>query len=1513
MSAARFLQCVIFVGAVFALAGCGQGTSEGSVDSSAGDDVAADVVDVVEVDTTPVDTTPIDTTPADTGEPAPGEFGAPCSTQEDCNSGFCVQDANGKVCTRVCTDACPAGWGCNEVQLGGADPTFICQPNFPRLCYPCTDNDDCRVNGQGGSRCVRFGGAGAFCGGDCSTASCPDGYVCFQAPDLDGTTSPQCIPQAEMCACTAPAIADRAETVCAFTNAHGECVGSRYCDEDGLSACTAATPAAETCNGVDDDCDGETDEGSLDTDSDGEADCVDADDDGDGSDDVDDCAPLDPTRHPGADELCDGVDQDCDGNDDQGFADTDGDGIADCVDDDDDADGKLDAQDNCPLVANADQADQDEDGLGDACDGDIDGDGIQNPSDCGPTDPGIHPGAAEVCDGVDQDCDGTADQGFGDLDDDGAADCVDPDDDGDDAPDETDNCPVTFNPGQADADGDKIGDACEDDLDGDRDPDVTDCEPLDPDVHHGNDERCDGVDQNCNGIIDEGFPDSEGDGVANCVDPDDDNDGQDDDVDNCPLVANGSQLDSDDDGLGNACDDDDDDDGALDPLDCAPLDAAVHPGATEACNEVDDDCDGAVDEAGAHGCTDYYLNQDGDAYGIDLATRCLCEPAAPYTATEGGDCNDVNAAVGPSATEACNGQDDNCDGVTDDAGSAGCVTSYLDADHDGVGHDEACVCPGTPGYVLQGGDCDDGNAGIKPGAQEVCEGFVDEDCDGTTDEAAAEGCQPWYLDGDDDGYGVVGLSACLCRADDTHTTALAGDCDDGDGDRFPTNPEVCDGKDNNCNGQVDEGVLTTFYKDADNDGYGGVITAQACAAPTGFVAEPGDCNEFNGAIHPGAAEVCNGLDDDCNGPADDGLDVVRSYRDNDGDGVAAANAAHQDKCDVPVGWAEARDADEDGQPDWDCDDSNVTVYPGAPGICDDGRDNDCDGFVDRFCFTACPGSWPFQQAYPASGSVARVDLDGDGAQEAVLSTSFGFAVLSVDGTPLYDYSAPVYNYARSAPVFADVDDYDRVGAGIQTLEILTGNGSHARVYAMDADGNFTVAQDDTTGVYDASQFMAADVDHDGVVEFFTSTWCEPSAGTRMFRYDRGAQNLVHVASIPDADGVCEYWDGRTLTDLDGDGYVELVTGNGYPEATSPGNWGGNVYAYRFTSFATLATTPFCSGATCFATAIPELFGGSVNTIVATPTELRALVTYFTTDDAGAANASTVRTWRFGRTGALLDDPVAGNTVEAEMTDVDDDGVPETVSGAANVGLYDVNGDGFPDRIYTSGKELRVALWDEDLKTHVEQLGSRRALGNANLSAPAIWDLDGESRLSLYVADSAGRLYCQRLGGETWNKASNLPPSLPRIYRTNQQDNFEPNDGADRNADGVPDDVAWIPSALTAKGDFHSYLTSPTDRDFFRVDAAWGGPICLTAPPGRRYHLSIYSLADRFTNATKAAPADGVVDGLVWEGDTSPGGTRCFSTGMVVPTRHGEFRFVVGVESADGDYSPYWPYWLYATK
>ena len=1270
--------------------------------------------------------------------------------------------------------------------------------------------------------------------------------------------------------------------------------------------------AEEVCDGDDQNCNQIVDEGFLDSDADGVADCVDPDLDGDLTLNGDDCAPLDPLIHPAAEEACDGVDQDCNGLTDEGFADLDTDGLADCVDGDVDGDDVANEEDNCEVIVNPEQEDADGDEIGDACDDDIDGDGAANADDCEPLDAEIHPEATEQCDGVDDDCDGETDETFGDTEGDGIADCMDPDDDGDGIDDVEDNCAVTYNPQQEDLDTDGVGDACENDLDGDGDPDATDCSPLDDTVFHGAAEICDGDDDNCNAVVDEGYGDGDGDGVADCIDGDDDGDLVDDDIDNCPGVANPSQVDTDGDGDGNACDVDDDDDGVVDELDCADTNADISPLVVESCNDLDDDCDGVTDEENAEGCDEFHFNADSDSWGIELASKCLCAPSPPFTATQVGDCNDSNGSVFPGATEVCNGIDDDCDEESDEAGAAGCALLYEDGDYDNWGTEQSCVCPGTLGYAGLGGDCDDSKPAINPGAQELCGDDVDNDCDDGTDEDGALGCVTRYRDEDEDTFGVTGDGQCGCEAVEPYTALLQGDCNDSDPQITPIHPELCDIKDNNCNGQVDEGVQLTWFKDNDGDDFGGTTTSLSCEAPEGFAADSGDCNDFNDTIYPGAPEVCNDLDDNCNGPADDGLDQVAIYKDNDGDGFASAQAVVQEKCDVPVGWTEAKDADDDGAMDWDCDDSDVTVFPEAASICGDDKDNDCDGYTDRLCMTECVGNWPFQQAFPASTAAMRGDLDGDGNQEIITRSQFGFAILDHQGFPLHDYSAPVYNYARRNPVLADIDEWDVKGAGRQSLEVLSGNGSHPKFYKLEANKLVTVYDNPGVGVYDASTFLVRDLDFDGQPEFVTTTWCEGDAGAKFFRFDRGTGSIDLVAQAPDPAGVCQYTNGRTLTDLDGDGIAELVFSSGYSQPTTLQYWSGAVNTIEFTDMATLASQPWCPAGACFDTAIPDLFGGSVPQLIRVGDEIRAHVSYFTTQDPSGANESTNRFWRWDTAGALIEGPTETSTISLDNTDVNDDGTPESVGSARTIGLFDVDGDGFPDRVRVSGNTFRLDRWDPEAGWFVEQEASETQAGAASLTAPVVWDVDSDGRLDVIAADSAGRVHCRRFGEDTWNPATSLPPHDTLAYRTKQWDNHEPNDGTDTNADGMPDQVMSVPSALTAKGEFYSWLSAADDVDFFRIDAAWGGQICLQSPKDRTYSLRIYAFSDKLDNVTGATGGDGAADGLIWE-DASDASYKCFTGSGVLPTRHGEYHFIAEIGSVGGDFSPYWPYWINAPK
>jgi hypothetical protein len=202
------------------------------------------------------------------------------------------------------------------------------------------------------------------------------------------------------------------------------------------------------------------------------------------------------------------------------------------------------------LAWNPAQKDFDLDGLGDACDQDADGDGETGVSDCEPKDAQVSHLLAEVCDGKDNDCDGSVDEGFGSttcglgaclhtvencfggvshvcdpMAGASAEVCDGKDNDCDGMIDE-------FFP---DLDGDLLADCMDADIDGDGDPNELDCDSFDPGAHHGAQELCDGKDQDCDGATDGGFPDTDGDLVADCIDPDDDNDGTSDDLDCSPL------------------------------------------------------------------------------------------------------------------------------------------------------------------------------------------------------------------------------------------------------------------------------------------------------------------------------------------------------------------------------------------------------------------------------------------------------------------------------------------------------------------------------------------------------------------------------------------------------------------------------------------------------------------------------------------------------------------------------------------------------------------------------------------------------------------------------------------------------------------------------------------------------------------------------------------------------------------------------------------------------------------
>jgi len=324
-------------------------------------------------------------------------------------------------------------------------------------------------------------------------------------------------------------------------------------------------------------------------------------------------------------------------NADQDDADADGTGDA-CDEGDSDADGEPDLSDNCPADANADQSDVDSDDIGDVCDDvddrtvDSDGDGFVNSDDNCPD--------VANADQADTDGDGTGD----------ACDDADEDTDADGVVDTEDNCPSDSNADQADQDADDIGNVCDDDRDGDGYTEAEgDCDDTSDDYSPGLAETEDGVDNDCDGIVDEGTDsyDDDADGYS-----EDAGDCDDTDADVNPAESEvADEIDNDcdsavDEGTSNNADSDD---YTVTGGDCDDTDATIYPGAAETANGADDDCDGTIDEG-----TDAY-DDDGDGY---------CETGCT-DGTIAGDCNDDDEDVNPAATEIFNLQDDNCDGVAD--------------------------------------------------------------------------------------------------------------------------------------------------------------------------------------------------------------------------------------------------------------------------------------------------------------------------------------------------------------------------------------------------------------------------------------------------------------------------------------------------------------------------------------------------------------------------------------------------------------------------------------------------------------------------------------------------------------------------------------------------------------------------------------------------------------------------------------------------------------------------------
>ncbi len=625
---------------------------------------------------------------------------------------------------------------------------------------------------------------------------------------------------------------------------------------------------------------------------------------------------------------------------------------------------------------------------------DNDGDGYLNSEDCDDGDPGIHPGADELCDGIDNNCDGQADE----------------------------EVTETF---YADSDGDGFGnesiqtEAC-------TVPDGyvsngSDCDDTHAETYPSAEEICDGLDNNCDGTVDEDLL------VSFYVDNDQDGYGDESLTAEACAPAFGLSL------IAGDCDD---------------TDPEISPAETEICDEIDNNCDGEIDEGTL---VTYYPDQDEDGFGDDSLPMEGCDVPSGHVTT-GGDCDDLETYAHPIMIEFCDEIDNDCNGQVDESGSIGESTFWLDSDGDGYGDpnqpSQSCSIP--VGHVDNDEDCSDTNASVSPLGTEICNN-TDDDCDSMVDEDATD-AQTFYADYDSDGYGDAGNTTLACTMPTDFITDST-DCDDNDNDIHPGADEICNGEDDNCDGTVDTDAIdtTTWYLDSDSDGFGDpAISVLQCNQPAGYTLDQSDCNDSDANINPDADEICDAVDQNCDGDIhEDAVDGEIWYLDADADGYGNPSDVLI-QCDAPAGYtADATD----------CDDNNQDINPGAVEVCD-GVDNNCDFLLDEqnglepSCAAASCQSI-LDEDPGAPDGLYWLDSDNDGdtsnAWEAYCDMSRdggGWTKIESATFPFFFDTSNWFNYG-----LANSENYSNAGA----LDDFSQNGEFTLRFEVGDSGNWTDA------------------------------------------------------------------------------------------------------------------------------------------------------------------------------------------------------------------------------------------------------------------------------------------------------------------------------------------------------------------------------------------------------------------------------------------------------------------------